>query len=113
MLEALAAGPSRYTVQELDLSGARLECEDLCALLPQLPALQTLDISGNDGLMDPPALLAAAEAAPQLHTLLCHGVGLAAPPPAWRAMAAERAAPGRRRLLRILPWDSLALAAPV
>ncbi|KAL4445377.1 hypothetical protein ABPG77_011202 [Micractinium sp. CCAP 211/92] len=74
-LEALAAGPARCTLEVLQATElASLDCEELPHLLPQLAALQVLDVSGAmcDGgsLVDGEALLAAAEAAPALHTLM-------------------------------------------
>lgn len=115
-----------------------------CASIPplQLEALEQLNVSGNDGRVDPEALLEAAEAAPSLHTLTSVGppcgatlgricrLPLLSPSPAtclspagslplhcsvsgvrltsaaaFARMMAGRSGPGRRRLLRILPWD--------
>lgn len=74
VLEALAAGPARSTLGVLAATElASLDCGELPRLLPQLAALQELDLSAamceGGSLADGEALLTAAEAAPALHTL--------------------------------------------
>ena len=73
VVEALAAGPARTCLQELSVTGLELDGPALERVLPLLAALQRLDVSaaaclGGD-VGDAEALLAAAQAAPSLHTL--------------------------------------------
>jgi len=74
LLEALAAGPSAATIQQLSAADVSLDGEPLGRLLPQLPALGCLNVAGavcaSSGLADGQALLQAAEAHPALHTLV-------------------------------------------
>lgn len=73
-LQALAAGPARTSLKTLVASGLQLENETLEQVLPQLSALCTLDVSGNQSPLALDILLAAARAAPSLHTLVCYGL---------------------------------------
>ncbi|KAL4428019.1 hypothetical protein ABPG75_002108 [Micractinium tetrahymenae] len=104
VLEALAAGPARCTLQVLSATElCSLDCEELPRLLPQLGALRELDLSAamcqGGSLADGEALLAAAEAAPALHTLTARSLK---PLPAqeWRQLVQAGAA--RRRLLQVI-----------
>ncbi|PRW05869.1 leucine-rich repeat-containing G- coupled receptor 4-like [Chlorella sorokiniana] len=104
-LEALAAGPARTTLQSLEATSLRLDWETVLKLLPQFKALESINLSGNEGLVDPTALLLAAEAAPSLHTIWVVRVNLQTAD-GLDSLAHSRHDPGRRRLLLMQPWDS-------
>ncbi|PSC75547.1 receptor-type [Micractinium conductrix] len=103
VVEALAAGPARTCLQELSVTGLELDGPALERVLPLLAALQRLDVSaaaclGGD-VGDAEALLAAAQAAPSLHTLTARGL-TPVPQQEWQELA--QAAAARRPLLRIV-----------